>query len=45
MAMPNCAVDGCERNAVAKLVGEDGYEKAYRCRACLAFDLDMRDTR
>lgn len=43
--MPTCNVDGCVDPAVAKLVGEDGYERAYRCRDCLESDLDLRKPR
>lgn len=41
--MPDCNTDGCSNRAVAKLVGEDGYQKAYRCRGCLKDDLNLRD--
>lgn len=40
--MPECNVDGCPDRAVAKLVGEDGYDKAYRCCDCLESDLELR---
>jgi hypothetical protein len=36
--MPECNVEGCEDDAVAAIVGEDGYATAYRCRDCLVFD-------
>jgi hypothetical protein len=39
--MPNCNVDGCDERAVASIVGADGYQRAYRCRACLQVDLDL----
>lgn len=40
--MPKCNVDGCEDRAIAKLIGEDAYQKAYRCRSCLCTDLGLR---
>jgi len=43
--VPTCNVDGCDDAAVAKLVGADGYAKAYRCRDCLESDLDLREPR
>jgi hypothetical protein len=39
--MPECNVEGCADEAIAALVGEDGYETAYRCRDCLVFDLGL----
>jgi hypothetical protein len=39
--MPSCNVKGCDDSAVAKLVGEDGYQKAYRCRDCLELDMGV----
>ena len=39
--MPECNVEGCADEAVASLVGEDGYANAYRCRGCLVFDLNL----
>lgn len=39
--MPTCNVDGCDDGAVAAIVGEDGYDTAYRCRDCLVFDLAL----
>ena len=39
--MPTCNVDGCDDDAVAAIVGEGGYDTAYRCRDCLVFDLGL----
>ena len=41
--MPICNVDDCEDEAVGAVIGADGYAMAYRCRSCLAFDLDLRE--
>jgi len=42
--VPDCEVEGCERDAVAKLVGV-GYptsaDSGYRCEPCLVEDLDL----
>ena len=40
--MPECNVEGCADEAVASLVGEDGYANAYRCLDCLCLDLGLR---
>ena len=38
--MPTCNVEGCDDEAVAAIVGEDGYRPAYRCVECLETDLE-----
>lgn len=43
ITMPECNVEGCDEEAVGAVIGEDGYAMAYRCRNCLAFDLDLRE--
>ncbi|RLM53170.1 hypothetical protein DVK02_14870 [Halobellus sp. Atlit-31R] len=40
--MPKCNVDGCEKDAVGTICGEDGFDTAYRCIDCLCTDLDLR---
>ena len=42
--MPECNVEGCADEAVASLVGEDGYATAYRCVDCLCLDLGLKQT-
>jgi hypothetical protein len=39
--MPECNVEGCEADAIATIVGADGYRPGYRCRDCLVFDLGL----
>jgi len=43
--MPECNVDDCDDDAVASIVGEDGYADAYRCIDCLCADLGLREVR
>lgn len=40
-----CNVEGCDTEAIATLIGADGYATGYRCRDCLEFDLDGRADR
>jgi len=41
--MPKCNVDGCNERAVGSIIGMDGYQRAYRCKDCLLYDLDALD--
>lgn len=41
--MPTCNVEDCGEEAVATIVGENGYRPAYRCTACLCTDLGLRE--
>jgi hypothetical protein len=36
-----CNRDGCEAEAVANLLGHDGYQKAARCKDHLVLDLQL----
>lgn len=33
--MPRCKAEGCDEWAIGSIIGEDGYERAYRCADCL----------